>query len=127
MNKMKESGEMYLEHILILRQRQELVRAIDVVNLTGYSKPSISRALSNLRDSGMILVDKNGYITLTESGEACAEKIYERHRILSELLVRLGVPAEVADADACKIEHDISDESFCRIKAFVAGLEGEKG
>ena len=124
-NRIKESGEMYLEDILVLRQRQGMVRAIDIVNLTGYSKPSISRALSNLRDGGMILVDKSGYITLTESGEARAQKIYERHRVLSSLLVRLGVDPEVADADACKIEHDISDESFERIKAFVAALSPE--
>ncbi len=127
MNRIKESGEMYLEDILVLRQRQDLVRAIDIVNLTGYSKPSISRALSNLRDGGMILVDKNGYITLTESGEARAQKIYERHRVLSELLVRIGVSAEAADADACKIEHDISDESFLRIKEHVASLREGRG
>ena len=127
MSRIKESGEMYLEDILVLRQRQDLVRAIDIVNLTGYSKPSISRALSNLRDGGMILVDKNGYITLTENGEARAQKIYERHRVLSQLLVWLGVPTDVADADACKIEHDISDESFMRIKEHIASMKEERG
>ena len=122
MSRIKESGEMYLEDILVLRQKLGMVRAIDIVNLTGYSKPSISRALSNLRDSGMILVDKSGYITLTELGEGRAQKIYERHRVLTEFLVRIGVDAETADADACKIEHDISDDAFMKIKEHMASL-----
>ena len=111
---------MYLEDILVLRQRIGMVRAIDIVNLTGYSKPSISRALSNLRDGGMILVDKSGYITLSELGEARAQKIYERHRVLCQFLIKIGVPPEIADADACKIEHDISDEAFLKIKEHIA-------
>ncbi len=114
---------MYLEYILILRQKQGMVRAIDVVNLTGYSKPSISRALSHLRDGGMLLVDKSGFITLTESGEARAQKIYERHRVLSEFLIGIGVDPETADADACKIEHDISDLAFERIREHLAEME----
>ncbi len=113
---------MYLEDILVLRQKIGMVRAIDIVNLTGYSKPSISRALSNLRDGGMILVDKSGYITLTELGEARAQKIYERHRVLAQFLTRIGVPPEIADADACKIEHDISDEAFLKIKEHITAL-----
>ena len=113
---------MYLEDILVLRQKMGMVRAIDIVNLTGYSKPSISRALSNLRDGGMILVDKGGYITLTDRGEERAQKIYERHRVLAQFLMQIGVPSEIADADACKIEHDISDESFLKIKEHIAAL-----
>ena len=107
---------MYLEDILVLRQRLGSVRAIDVVKLTGYSKPSISRALGNLRAGGMISVDKDGYITLTADGEMRAQKVYERHRVLTEFLDLIGVPNDVADADACKIEHDISDVTFVKIK-----------
>ena len=125
MSKIQESGEMYLEDILVLRQKQGAVRAIDIVNLTGYSKPSISRALGNLREGGMILVDKNGFIALTPEGEARAQKVYERHRVLTEFFCRIGVPEEIASADACKIEHDVSDTTFLKIKEFAMKLEGE--
>lgn len=108
---------MYLEHILILREGGEKVRAVDICRRTGYSKPSVSRALGLLREKRLIEVDGAGYITLTDEGEAIASRIYERHRILTEVFVRLGVPREVASEDACKIEHDISDETFAAIKS----------
>lgn len=115
----KESGEMYLETILILSRKNNTVRAIDIVDEMGYSKPSVSRALAKLREQKYILVDRGGYIALTESGHEVAEKIYERHTTLAELLMRLGVDEETAAEDACRIEHDISDESFDAIKRHV--------
>lgn len=120
MGKIQESGEMYLEDILILRGKQEKVRAIDIVNMTGYSKPSISRAVGLLKTDGMILVDTDGYITLTKVGEGRAQKIYERHRMLAQVFESIGVSPETATADACKIEHDISDETFDKIKEYAA-------
>ena len=111
-----ESGEMYLETILILSQKMKLVRAIDVGEYMGYSKPSVSRALSNLREGGYVAVDSNGSLSLTESGLDIAAKIYERHQLLTDFLVQIGVPEEVAAKDACKMEHDISDETFNAIK-----------
>lgn len=115
----KESGEMYLETILILSRQKNMVRAIDIVEEMGYSKPSVSRALAKLREQEYILVDRGGYIALTESGHEVAEKIYERHTTLAELLMRLGVDEETATEDACRIEHDISDKSFAAIKKHV--------
>lgn len=112
-----ESGEMYLETILRLLQKQGHVRSIDVSEDMGYSKPSVSRAVGLLRSGGYIQVDGDGYITLTESGEEIARKIYERHTVLTQLLIRLGVSPETAAADACKIEHDLSDETFNALKA----------
>ena len=114
-----ESAEMYLETILLLQEKQPHVRAIDVAHETGYTKPSVSRAMGLLRQNGHITVDEVGYITLTDSGKELADKILERHRILSSLLVRIGVPADVAAEDACKIEHVISDLSFSCIKDFL--------
>ena len=111
-----ESGEMYLETIFVLTKEGKSVRAIDVCEHMGYSKPSVSRALGILKKSGHLLVDKSGYLTLTEEGIMVAKKIYERHKILTEVLVSLGVSPEVASDDACKIEHHISDESFKAIK-----------
>ncbi len=118
MNELKihESGEMYLEYILLLRQNQENVRAIDIVNMSGYSKPSISRALGLLKNKDLISVDENGHINLTDIGESKAKKIYERHQILHEFLVKIGVSETTADKDACKIEHIISDETIDAIK-----------
>lgn len=113
---LQESGEMYLETILILSGRKETVRAIDVGEYMGYSKPSVSRAMGLLRDGEYIEVDKNGGITLTDAGMELAEKIYERHTLLTTFLTSIGVSAETASEDACKIEHDISDESFEAIK-----------
>lgn len=110
-----ESGEMYLETILILSEQQPCVRSVDVANYTGYSKPSVSRAVNLLKDNGYIAIDDFGHITLKESGRAVATRIYQRHRLLTEFLQLLGVNAETAEEDACKIEHDISDESFARI------------
>ena len=111
-----ESAENYLETILILQKRNGQVRSIDIVNEMGVTKPSVSVAMKNLRQSGMIEMDAGGYITLQESGLAIAEKIFERHTILTEWLIHLGVSPEVADEDACKIEHVISPESFLAIK-----------
>ena len=110
---------MYLENILRLREKQAHTRSIDIVNQTGYSKPSISRALRQLRNEGMIIVDEDGYITLTVAGEARARKVYERHRILMKYFESIGVSSETADADACRIEHVISDETFEKLKALV--------
>jgi Mn-dependent DtxR family transcriptional regulator len=110
---------MYLENILMLRDQLEFVRAIDVVKSTGYSKPSISRALGLLRADGMVLVDDDGYIALTEAGEARARKIYERHRVLTDFLIRIGVDSETADSDACRIEHVISDATFEKMKEYM--------
>ena len=116
---MQESGEMYLETILVLSREKDAVRAIDVGQKMGYSKPSVSRALAKLRADGYLLVDGNGYLRLTDKGSAIAEKIYERHHVLSELLTRIGVSPETAAEDACRIEHVISDESFTAIKKHV--------
>ncbi len=115
----QESGEMYLETILILSQGSSAVRSIDVGSTMGFSKPSVSRAMGILKKDGYISVDTNGYITLTESGLAIAEKIYARHQLITSYLVRLGVSEKIAVEDACKIEHDISDESFEAIKKHI--------
>lgn len=117
-----ESGEMYLEAILVLTRKNGFVRSIDVSEYLGYSKPSVSRAMGILRSGAYIEVDKDGAITLTEAGQAIAEKIFERHTILSKLLIKLGVSEETAAADACKMEHAVSDESFQAIKRFAAEL-----
>ena len=114
--RLQESGEMYLETIYVLSQKMNIVRAIDVVEYMGYSKPSVSRAVGLLKSGGYILVDEDGHIALTDSGKAVAEKILSRHAILTELLVRLGVSRDTASADACKMEHIISDETFDAIK-----------
>ena len=111
-----ESGEMYLETILVLSQEKAGVRSIDVVNYMGYSKPSVSRAVKNLKESGYINVSEDNFLKLTESGRCVAEKIYERHRVLTYMLVSLGVDEKTASEDACKIEHDISDTTFEVIK-----------
>ena len=111
-----ESGEMYLEAILVLSRKNGFVRSIDVSEYLGYSKPSVSRAVGILKNGNYIVVDKDGSLTLTESGKAIAEKIFERHTVLSQLLILLGVSEETATADACKLEHAISDESFEAIK-----------
>ena len=121
---LQESGEMYLETILILGKRRSFVRAIDISEEMGYSKPSVSRAVGLLKSGGYITVDDGGCIALTEAGLAVAEKIYERHTLLTELLVRLGVDEKTAADDACRIEHHISDKSFEAIKRH-AGQSGE--
>ena len=116
---LQESGEMYLETILVLSKLHPNVRSIDISDHMGYSKPSVSRAVSILKKDGYILVDKDGFITLTDSGREVAEKIFERHTTISGLLIRLGVDPKVAADDACRIEHAISDESFRALKRFV--------
>ncbi len=116
--KTNESAEMYLESILLLQERQGYVRAIDIAHHTGYTKPSVSRAVGLLKANGHITVDDSGYIQLTENGRAIASKILERHRILTEFLIRIGVPSNIADDDACKMEHVVSDETFDRIKHY---------
>ena len=120
-----ESGEMYLEAILVLSKKNGYVRSVDVSEYLGYSKPSVSRAMGILRTGEYICVDKDGAITLTDSGREIAEKIYERHTVLSQLLMRMGVSEETAVADACKLEHAVSDESFEAIKRYAAGLSLE--
>ena len=107
-----ESGEMYLETIHVLFKKNGAVRSIDISEHMGYSKPSVSRAVGVLKKDGYILVDKEGFITLTESGLAVAEKIYARHQLLTKLLTSLGVSEETAAEDACRMEHAISDETF---------------
>ena len=114
--KLQESGENYLETILILQQRMQHVRSIDVATELGFSKPSISRAVNLLRANGYLNVDRSGYLTLTESGFTVANRIYERHLLLTEYLVALGVSEQTAREDACRIEHVISAESFEKIK-----------
>ena len=113
------SAEDYLETILILQNRLGAVRSIDIVNELGYSKPSISIAMKNLRENGYILMDKSGYITLLEPGRRIAEKIYERHTVFSAWLTNLGVDPDIAAEDACRIEHVVSEESFAAIKRHV--------
>ncbi|MGN1347331.1 MAG: metal-dependent transcriptional regulator [Acutalibacteraceae bacterium] len=113
---LQESGEMYLETIYILSQKSNFVRAIDVGEYMGFSKPSVSRALSLLKNGGYVTVDGLGALSLTNEGREVAERIYERHTLISKGLVLLGVSEETAVADACKIEHDISEESFNAIK-----------
>jgi len=120
-----ESGEMYLEAILVLSQKNGFVRSIDVSEYLGYSKPSVSRAVGILKNANYIVVEKDGSLTLTESGKTIAEKIFERHTVLSKLLIKLGVSEETATADACKLEHAISDESFEAIKRYMADLLSE--
>ena len=111
-----ESGQMYLETIYILSQNKSYVRAIDVGEHLGYSKPSVSRAMSILKKNGYVLVDADGAITLTESGMEIARTMYTRHTVLSEMLMRLGVDEKTATEDACRIEHVISEESFLAVK-----------
>ena len=116
----KESGEMYLETILVLKNRNGSVRSIDVANELNYSKPSVSRAMGILKENGMIITEPNGNILLTEKGEAVAQGILDRHNYISKYLVKaLNVREDTALDDACKIEHIISDESFKQIKEWV--------
>ena len=124
---LQESGEMYLETILILSQKSGFVRSVDIGEKMGYSKPSVSRAVGILRQGGYIQVGKDGGITLTDSGRAVAEKIYERHRLLTRFLVTLGVEEATAAEDACKIEHVISDASFQALKSHAAQFPAQPG
>ena len=119
---LQESGEMYIESIYILNKKIGNVRSIDVCEYLGYSKPSVSRAVGLLKNGGFVLTDENGYLTLTDAGLEVAEKMYQRHIILSQMLMKLGVSEETAVQDACKIEHDISDESFNAIKKHIQNI-----
>ena len=113
-----ESSENYLETILMLGEKLPVVRSVDIANELGFKKSSVSIAMKNLREKGHIIVSDAGFITLTESGRHIAEMIYERHKLLSECLVKLGVPEEIASGDACRVEHIISPETFDAIKKF---------
>ena len=117
--KMNESSENYLETILILSNRKPHVRSIDIANELDFSKPSVSVAMRNLRENGYILVDQDGYITLTDSGKQVAETMYERHTMLSNWLMYLGVDEKTAAEDACRIEHVISEKSFAAVQAHL--------
>ena len=123
--RIQESGEMYLEAIHILLQKNGHVRAVDVAEFRGYSKPSVSRAMGVLKKAELIEIAPDGGITLTESGIATAKKIYERHTILTKMLVDLGVSEEVAAEDACRLEHAISDASFEAIKNHILSNKKE--
>lgn len=116
---MQESGEMYLETIYVLSQRLSSVRSVDVAEEMGYSKPSVSRAVGLLKNAGLLLMDETGGLKLTEAGEEKAKRIYERHTVLSRLLMNLGVDEKTATEDACRMEHYISDRSFEAIKAHM--------
>lgn len=120
--KIHESAENYLETILVISKRKPQVRSIDIANELSFSKPSVSVAMKNLRLNGYIDVDQEGYITLTESGLSIAEKIYERHELLSTWLITLGVDPETASEDACRMEHVISTESFLAIKRHTQNM-----
>ena len=113
---LQESGEMYLETILVLSQQKRVVRSVDVAEHMGFSKPSVSRAVSLLRQGEYLTMDKDGFLWLTEAGRKVAEKIYERHQVLTALLKQVGVSDKVAEDDACRIEHDISEKTFTKIK-----------
>lgn len=118
----QESGEMYLETILILSHKLGAVRSLDVANYMNFSKPSVSRAVGILKTNGYLLMDKSGFLTLTESGKAVAETIYERHVLLTRFLTALGVDPEIAAEDACKMEHDISEETFAAMKRHAENM-----
>lgn len=117
--RMRESGEMYLETIQILKERIANVRSIDVATEMGFSKPSVSRAMSVLKRDGYLTIDEHGFISLTPSGEKVAATIYERHKVLTKVLTDMGVDAKIAEDDACRIEHDISEETFAAIKKYL--------
>lgn len=119
----QESGEMYLETILVLSKKIGNVRSLDVANEMNYSKPSVSRAMGILKSEEYIVIDDDGFITLTSSGAKIAKKIYERHVVISDLLVSIGVDRKTADIDACRIEHVISDKTFKAIKKKIKGVK----
>jgi len=119
---LQESGQMYLESIYVLSQRNKYVRSIDVCEYMGFSKPSVSRAVGLLKEGEYITVDRDGYITLTVKGIDVAEKMYERHTILTNFLIKLGVDEQIAAEDACKIEHHLSDESFNALKEHAVSI-----
>lgn len=116
--KIHESAENYLETILILKEKLGNVRSIDIANELNYTKPSVSVAMKQFRENGYIKIDDNGFITLTETGMEVADRIYKRHRFLTETLISIGVSEETAKEDACRIEHDISEETFTKLKEY---------
>lgn len=117
--KILESSENYLEQILMLSKTKSEVRSIDIVNSMNFSKPSVSIAMKNLKENGYIEISSKGLITLTEKGLNIATKVYERHIFIKQLLIKLGVSEEIASQDACKIEHDLSEESYIAIKEYI--------
>lgn len=123
--KIQESAEDYLESILILKEERGSVRSIDIVHHLNYSKPSVSRAMSLLRQNGYVTMDPEGFIELTDAGRAIAEPIYERHRLLTRWLTALGVSPETAARDACRLEHGLSDETFEKLKTHIKTPEAE--
>ena len=118
---LQESGEMYLETILVLSQKSDAVRSLDVAEYMGFSKPSVSRAVGLLKSGGYITVDREGYLSLTKEGLEIAQKIYDRHKLLTAFLINIGVDEKTAAEDACKMEHDISDLTYAAIKNHLAG------
>mgnify|MGYP000722487922 FL=1 len=118
---LQESGEMYLETILVLSQKSDAVRSLDVAEYMGFSKPSVSRAVGLLKSGGYITVDREGYLSLTKEGLEIAQKIYDRHKLLTAFLINIGVDEKTAAEDACKMEHDISDLTYEAIKNHLAG------
>ena len=131
---LQESGEMYLETIYVLSQEHPNVRAVDIGEELGYSRPSVSRAMHVLKEEGLVKTDDYGFVKLTEAGNVLAKRIYERHTVLTQVLLDLGVEEKIASEDACRLEHYISDETFDAIKAHVAqygskskGKSGAKG
>ncbi len=118
--KIHESAENYLETILVLSQRKQFVRSIDIVNELNFSKPSVSIAMKHLRENSYIVMDEDGYITLTAAGAEIANKIYERHQWISALLIEIGVEPEIAKEEACRIEHDISQNTFEKLKSWLS-------
>jgi Mn-dependent DtxR family transcriptional regulator len=118
-----ESGENYLEQILILSRQKETVRAVDICKALGFSRPTVSVMLKELRENGFVVADEGGALSLTAAGTAVARGMYERHCIVSDLLISLGVSRETALEDACKIEHDLSEETFVCIKKYCEGLK----
>ena len=123
--KVLESAENYLEAILMIREEKGMVRSIDIVNHLGFSKPSVSVAMKHLESDDFIRWDKDGFIFLTESGEEIAEMIYERHELLTDIFVAIGVKPETAREDACKIEHDLSEETFESIKKAYTAIKNK--
>lgn len=124
--KLLESGEMYLETILVLKNKYGYVRSIDIAHEMNYSKPSVSRAMSLLKEDGYIEHDPHGMILLTQKGQKIADKIYDRHKTLTKYLIMIGVDDETAQQDACKIEHVISDKSFSKIKEIVKNASADE-
>ena len=124
---LKPSGEMYLETIFVLWQKNSVVRSIDIAEYMNFSKPSVSRAVALLKKENYILVDSEGYISLTDAGLKLAQSIYERHTVLSKVLIMLGVNEETAAEDACKIEHVISEETMSAIKKYIQKQENTAG